>query len=189
MRRIAVFCGSHPGSDGQFTEAALRLAGLLVRHGVGLVYGGARAGLMGTIADAVMAGGGEVIGVIPRALVDKEAAHTGLRDLRIVASMHERKALMAKLSSGFIALPGGLGTLEEICEMITWGRLGLHRKPCGLLNIGGYYEHLLDFIKHCISQGFIARTPGPVIYATSSPTRMLDLFLQHWAAGVEAHVP
>ena len=135
--------------------AARQLGALLTRHGLGLVYGGAKIGLMGAVADAVLEKGGEVIGVIPEGLVTKEVAHSGLTDLRIVRSMHERKAMMESLADGFIALPGGFGTFEEFCEILTWAQLGIHRKPCGLLNVDGYYDGFLSFIDHAVSNGFI----------------------------------
>ncbi len=135
MKRICVFCGSSPGARLEYARAARELADLLIKRNIGLVYGGARVGIMGEIASAVLKQGGEVIGVIPQELVEKEVAFTELTDLRIVGSMHERKALMAELSDGFIALPGGLGTIEEFFEVLTWAQLGLHRKPCGLLNV------------------------------------------------------
>ncbi len=138
MQRLCVFCGSSPGANSQYAALARRLGALLARRGLGLVYGGGNVGLMGVLADAVLKDGGHVIGVIPQALVDLEVAHSGLPDLRIVGSMHERKALMADLADGFIALPGGIGTLEEFCEILTWAQLGLHQKPCGLINVAGY---------------------------------------------------
>ena len=148
MKRICVYCGSGRGENPIYTTAARELGNLLVREGLGLVYGGGRIGLMNEIAETVLAGGGEVTGVIPQVLVDKEVAHTGLSDLRIVNTMHERKALMAELADSFIAMPGGLGTLDEFFEVLTWGQLGLHRKPCGLFNVNGFYDHLLDMLDY-----------------------------------------
>ena len=145
MKRLCVFAGSSAGTRREYQAAAVDLGRVLATRGIGLVYGGARVGLMGAVADAVLAGGGEVIGVIPRALVEKEVAHSGLTDLRIVTSMHERKALMADLSDAFIALPGGWGTLDEMFEILTWAQLGLHRKPCGLLNVQGYFDGCCRF--------------------------------------------
>jgi uncharacterized protein (TIGR00730 family) len=148
MQRVCVFCASSQGNDPAFREAAESLGRVLAAKAIELVYGGGNIGLMGLLADAVMSEGGRVIGVIPQALVDKELAHQGITDLRIVQSMHERKALMAELSDAFIALPGGFGTLEEFCEILTWTQLGLHEKPFGLLNVSGFYDHFLRFLDH-----------------------------------------
>src|ERR1043165_174167 len=145
FRRVCVFCGSSPGARPEYRQAAEAMGRLLASRRIGLVYGGGNVGLMGLLADAALSAGGEVIGVIPRHLDAREVAHRGLPDLRVVASMHERKALMADLSDAFIALPGGLGTLEEMFEILTWAQLGLHRKPCGLLNVLGYFDRLLSF--------------------------------------------
>lgn len=142
---------------------------------IDLVYGGARVGLMGIVADAVLSGGGHVIGVIPDALVAKEVAHEGLSDLRIVRSMHERKALMSDLADGFIALPGGWGTLDELFEILTWGQLGLHRKPCGVLNAQGYFDGLLSFLEHAIDEGFVRRAHRSMIVVANGATELLDL--------------
>jgi uncharacterized protein (TIGR00730 family) len=150
MPRICVFCASSIGNEPAFALAAESLGQALAERKISLVYGGGNIGLMGIIADAAMKAGGEVIGVIPQALVDKELAHQGVTDLRIVNSMHERKALMAELSDGFIALPGGYGTLEEFCEILTWAQLGLHTKPFGLLNVSGFYDHFLQFLDHIV---------------------------------------
>jgi uncharacterized protein (TIGR00730 family) len=155
MRRICVFSGSSPGQHLAYKEAATALGTLLAREGIGLVYGGASVGLMGALADAARAAGGEVIGVIPQSLVDHEIAHTGLDDLRIVGSMHERKALMAELSDAFIALPGGIGTFEELFEVWTWAQLGSHAKPCALLNVLGFYDRLLAFLDHVVAEAFL----------------------------------
>lgn len=153
--RICVFCGSSVGRGNSYRNAAAALGALLAREGIGLVYGGASVGLMGTIADAARAHGGEVIGVIPEALVSHEVAHHGLDDLRVVGSMHERKALMAELSDAFVALPGGIGTLEELFEVWTWAQLGLHAKPCALLDVDGYYAGLSTFLDHTVAEGFL----------------------------------
>jgi uncharacterized protein (TIGR00730 family) len=152
---LCVFCGSSVGSKPAYIGAAIALGKTLAENGIRLVYGGGRVGLMGAIADAALNGGGEVIGVIPEHLVAREVAHPGLTDLRIVPSMHERKALMAELSEGFVALPGGLGTLEEFFEVWTWGQLGLHRKPYGLLNVNGFYDPLVQFIDQLVEQKFV----------------------------------
>ncbi len=150
MQQLCVFCASSIGNDPAFTLAAESLGRALAQRKIGLVYGGGNIGLMGVIADAGLNAGGQVIGVIPQALVDKELAHHGVTELRIVNSMHERKALMTELSDGFIALPGGFGTLEEFCEILTWAQLGLHKKPFGLLNISGFYNHFLKFLDHIV---------------------------------------
>jgi uncharacterized protein (TIGR00730 family) len=146
----------------------------IVRRGLGLVYGGGCVGLMGTVADAALAAGGEVIGVIPEALVAKEVAHAGLTELRVVGSMHERKALMAELSDGFMALPGGFGTLEEFFEVLTWAQLGLHPKPCGLLNVEGYYDPLLALLDHAITEQFLRPAHRALVIEEREPERLLD---------------
>lgn len=155
MQRICVFCGSSPGVRASYGQAASELGRLLAHNGITLVYGGAGVGLMGRLADSVMDAGGEAIGVIPRALVEREIAHPNLTELRVVASMHERKALMAELSDAFVALPGGLGTLEELFEVYTWAQLGLHRKPCALLNVEGYYDGIAGFLDHAVRERFL----------------------------------
>lgn len=155
MKRLCVFCGANSGKGDRYREAAVTLGVALAEADIGLVYGGAAVGLMGTVADAVRAAGGEVIGVIPQTLVAREVAHTGIDDLRVVGSMHERKALMAELADGFIALPGGIGTLEELFEVWTWAHLGLHRKPCALLDVDGFYEGLSGFLDHVDREGFL----------------------------------
>lgn len=155
MQRLCVFCGSSFGSRPDYEQAAHHLGTTLAQQGVEVVYGGGRVGLMGVVADAALAAGGQVIGVIPEALMQMEIGHAGLTDLRVVNSMHERKALMADLSDGFIALPGGFGTLEEFCEVLTWSQLGFHRKPCCLLNTAGYYDRLLALWDHAVEEGFV----------------------------------
>ena len=154
MKRVCVFCGSSTGARPSYARTAVKLGKILAKRQIGLVYGGGNVGLMGLIADSVLEHGGDVIGVIPRFLVHKEVAHQHLKDLRIVESMHERKALMADLSDGFIALPGGYGTLEEFCEIVTWAQLQLHPKPCGLLNVEGFYDSLLQFLDHAVAEQF-----------------------------------
>jgi uncharacterized protein (TIGR00730 family) len=153
--RICIFSGSSSGRQSAYTEAAQQLGTALATAGIGVVFGGAMVGLMGAVADSALAQGGEVIGVIPHALVEKEIAHTGLTDLHIVSSMHERKALMAELSDGFVALPGGIGTLEELFEIWTWAKLGYHAKPCALLNIAGFYDGLSAFLDHIVEEAFL----------------------------------
>lgn len=176
MPRICVFTGSSEGRRPEYRAAATDLGRTLVASGFGLVYGGARVGLMGVLADAVLAAGGEAIGVIPEALVEREVAHNGLTALRVVRSMHERKALMADLSDGFIAMPGGWGTLEELFEVLTWGQLGLHRKPCGLLNVTGYFDPLLAFLEHAFEEQFVRREYVQWLLVSESPQTLLDRF-------------
>jgi hypothetical protein len=154
---VCVFCGSAPGTDPAFVDAARDLGASLARADLGVVYGGATVGLMGAVADAALDAGGHVIGVIPSSLVARELAHEGLQDLRVVATMHERKALMADLADAFVALPGGLGTLDEFFEILTWAQLGIHAKPCALLNVNGYYDPLLAFLDHATRSGLVAR--------------------------------
>ena len=176
MKRICVYCGSSMGRNPRYRDAAFELGSELVDRGLGLVYGGASVGIMGTIADAVLARGGEVIGVIPKALDKKEIAHTRLSKLHVVESMHERKALMADLSDGFIAMPGGWGTIEEIFEALTWAQLGFHRKPCGLLNEEGYYDHLFNFLEHAIDQQFVKAEYWPMLIMQPDAASILDSF-------------
>ena len=185
MKRICVFAGSSAGCRPIYRTAAEELGRALAMREVGLVYGGARVGLMGVLADTVLASRGQVTGVIPAALVAKEVAHTGLSDLRVVASMHERKAMMADLADGFIALPGGWGTLEEFFEILTWGQLGLHQKPCGLLNVQGYFDRLLSFVEHSIHEGFVRREYGSMISVSSSPGALLDMLASYEPPRVE----
>jgi uncharacterized protein (TIGR00730 family) len=174
MRRICVFSGSSPGRRPAYGEAAAALGRLLAEQGIGVVYGGAMIGLMGRVADAARAVGGEVIGVIPQSLVEFEVAHMGLEDLRIVGSMHERKALMAELSDAFIALPGGIGTLEEFFEIWTWAQLGSHAKPCALLNVDGYYDKLLGFLDHVVDEAFLRSVHRGMILVETEPVRLLE---------------
>ncbi|HWY24204.1 MAG TPA: TIGR00730 family Rossman fold protein [Nevskia sp.] len=157
MRSVAVYCGSASGANPAFGRAATALGHQLAEAGCTLVYGGSNAGLMGMVADAALAAGGRVIGVIPDGLFEREVAHLGLTELHVVRSMHERKALMNELAEGFVALPGGIGTLDELVEMYTWNQLGIHRKPCALLNIDGYYDSLLAFLRHAADQGLLQR--------------------------------
>jgi hypothetical protein len=172
--RLCVFCGSSAGVDSAFATSARLLAVEMVRRKIDLVYGGGNVGLMGVMADAVLAAGGHVTGVIPHALVAREIAHQGLTSLRVVHSMHDRKALMADLSDGFIALPGGFGTLEEFCEAVTWTQLGLHAKPCGLLNVNGFYDGLLQFFEHALAEEFLKPTHRHIVVAESNPVSLLD---------------
>jgi len=176
MKRICVFCGSSPGARPEYVRAARQLGGILARRKVGLVFGGGRLGMMGQLAQAALENGGEVIGVIPRELYEKKVAFSGLADLRVVESMHERKALMAELADGFMALPGGLGTLEEIFEMMTWAQLGMHGKPCGLLNVAHYYTQLLGFLDQVLAQRFLDAAHRSMILAAEHPEELLRQF-------------
>jgi uncharacterized protein (TIGR00730 family) len=174
MRRLCVFCGSSPGARPAYGEAAEELARVLVAEGIGLVYGGGAVGLMGRLADAVLAEGGEAIGVLPEALMAKEIGHPGLSDLRVVGSMHERKALMADLADGFVALPGGLGTVEELFEIYTWAQLGLHRKPCALLDVVGYYEGIASFLAHAVEERFLREDHRAMLIVEREPHALLE---------------
>jgi hypothetical protein len=178
MKSICVYCGSNFGERGSYLEAAQNLGAEMAECGITLVYGGGNVGLMGTVADSVLAAGGKVIGVIPQALVDKEVAHTGLSDLRVVSSMHERKSLMADLADGFIALPGGLGTLEEFCEVATWTQLGFHKKACGLLNVDGFYNGLLSFLNHATKEKFIRPEHRSIILVEENPVELIEKLSQ-----------
>jgi uncharacterized protein (TIGR00730 family) len=181
MNSICVFCGSSAGRSGIYEEAARATGHALVRAGVRLVYGGGRVGLMGVLADAVLSAGGDVTGVIPRALFEREIGHSGVKDMRIVQSMHERKELMAALADGFIALPGGAGTLEEIFEQWTWSQLGIHAKPCGFLNVNGYFAPLLAMIDHIVVEGFMAPRLADMLLVESEPEKLLARFREYQA--------
>src|SRR5262245_66007228 len=174
MRRVCIYCGSSPGRDPAYREAAVALARTLAERGLGVVYGGAHVGLMGVGADTALDAGAEVIGVIPQGLVDREIAHTGLTDLRVVHSMHERKAQMAELADAFVALPGGLGTLEELFEVATWSQLGLHRKPCALLDVNGYYGGLRAFLDLAAREGFVREEHRSLLLVGEQPEELLD---------------
>ena len=174
MQRICVFCGSSPGFDPRFMTAASAFGTSLARRGIGLVYGGASVGLMGAVADAVLQAGGDVIGVIPQALVAKEVAHYGLDDLRVVGSMHERKALMAELADGFVALPGGIGTFEELFEVWTWAQLGDIAKPCALYNVAGFYDGLTAFLDNVVTQGFMKALHRDMLIVADEAEASLD---------------
>jgi uncharacterized protein (TIGR00730 family) len=179
MKRICVFCGSSQGSRPEYRVAAEEMAAELVRRGIGLVYGGGNVGLMGLIADAVLRAGGEAIGVIPKHLMELEVGHKSLTKLHVVHSMHERKALMADLSDAFIAMPGGFGTLEEFCEVLTWAQLGLHAKPCGILNILGYYSPLLRMFDHAVEERFLKPENRTLVLAGESPAELVQA-LEEW---------
>ena len=174
MKRICVFCGSSLGSRSEYSEAAVTLGGILAKRNIGLVYGGGNVGLMGVVANAVLASGGEAIGVIPHSLAEREIEHKGLTQLHVVDSMHTRKAMMADLADAFIAMPGGVGTFEEFFEAVTWTQLGLHRKPCGLLNVAGFYTPLAAFIDQAVSEGFIKPVHRASIVVDDDPERLLD---------------
>ncbi len=179
IKRVCVFCGSSPGARPAYASAAVALAQYLVARGITIVYGGGNVGLMGILADTARATGGEVIGVIPRGLVAKEVAHTELPDLRVVDSMHERKALMADLSDAFIAMPGGYGTFEEFCEILTWTQLGLQRKPCGILNVEGYYDHLLQMFDHAVAEQFVKPVHREMFIADAEPQALVERLLAY----------
>ena len=179
IKRICVFCGSNPGTRPAYTEFAQQLGKVIVSHGMGLVYGGGSIGLMGIIADTVLKEKGEVIGVIPHALSSKEFAHTGLTELRLVSSMHERKAMMVELSDAFIAMPGGFGTFDELFEVLTWAQLGLHAKPIGLLNAKGYFDLLLKFINQVLAEGFIQEKHRHLIIASNDPEKLLRSLISY----------
>lgn len=175
MKRVCVFCSSSFGDRPQYAATARELAELLVQHGLGLVYGGSHVGLMGVIADRVLELGGEVVGVIPATLVEREIAHTGLTQLHVVQTMHERKALMARHADAFLALPGGFGTLEELMEVATWRQLGLHKKPIALLNTLGYYDRFIEFIAHTIDQRMVAPLTAAALQVATTPAAALEL--------------
>ena len=176
LQSICVFCGSSTGSDSAYTEAARSLGTTLAEADIRLVFGGGHVGLMGEISNAALAAGGDVIGVIPKFLVERELAHEALTDLRIVRSMHERKALMSDLAEAFIALPGGAGTLEEFFEVLTWAQLGEHNKPCGLLNVAGYYDPLLTVFDRMVEAGFLSESNRALLLVENEPERLLQRF-------------
>jgi uncharacterized protein (TIGR00730 family) len=174
FQRICVFCGTNAGARPEYGAAARALGKLLAEEGIELVYGGASVGIMGELADAVHEHGGHVTGIIPQQLMQKEAAHTGIPDLIVVASMHQRKSQMADMSDGFIALPGGIGTLEGFFEILTWAQLGIHRKPSGLLNVAGYFDELIRFLDRAVAEGFLAQEHRAAIMVESDPRRLLE---------------
>jgi len=187
INSICIYCGSSPGRLDAYASAAFSLAESLVSRNIRLVYGGASIGIMGMVADQVLKLGGQVIGVIPKALAHKEVAHHHLTELHVTQSMHERKMLMAELSDGFIALPGGIGTLEELFEIWTWAQLGFHRKPCGLLNVEGYYDSLITFLDHVLAEQFVKKHHHAMLIVETNPDALLDHYvnyqppaLKHW---------
>ena len=174
MQRLCVFCGSSVGVNPAYAEAAIALGRLLVARGSSLVYGGGHVGLMGVLADAVLGAGGEVIGVIPHALHEREIAHSGLTKLHVVDSMHERKAMMAAMSDAFIAMPGGFGTYEEFFEAVTWTQLGVHKKPCGLLNVAGFYDPVIEFLDRAVREAFIRPQHRAAVVVDADPAALLE---------------
>ena len=174
LRTLCVFCGASSGRDPRYTAVAAAVGAALAGRGIDLVYGGGRRGLMGSVADAALAAGGRVTGVIPAGLVERELAHRGLTDLRIVTTLHERKAVMAELADGFLALPGGLGTLEELAEVLSWAQLGLHAKPIGALDVGGYFRPLTAYLDHATAEGFVSREHRDLLLVDDDLDRMLD---------------
>ena len=179
IKKISVFCGSRSGNDPQFKNAAIELGKTLVKNNVGLVYGGGKIGLMGVLAEAVLQEGGEVTGVIPEFLEQKELAHPGINTLHVVKSMHERKELISDISDAFIALPGGLGTLDELFEIVTWAQLGLHNKPCGVLNVNGYYNDIINFLIHSVNNEFIQQEFVDMIKFEEKPQILLERFFNY----------
>ena len=185
MKSVAVYCGASSGTNELFTQQATAMGQTLAQRGFTLVYGGGRVGLMGAVADAVMQHGGRAIGVIPDFLADKELAHTGLTELHIVKTMHERKLLMADLAEGFVAMPGGFGTLEELFEVLTWGQLGLHKKPVALLNVAGFYDYLLRALDHMADEGLLRRENRNQLLSNPDPNGLLDEMLAYQPVALE----
>jgi len=179
FKRLCVFCGSSRGARDIYVNAAQQLGHELARRHIELVYGGGNVGLMGVVADAVLAGGGHVIGVIPEQLMARELGHTGIQDLRIVKTMHERKAMMAELADGFIALPGGIGTYEEFFEVLTWAQLGIHEKPCAVLNVDGFYNPVLSLLNHAVEEAFIRAAHLEMVVVDVDSTRLLEAMATH----------
>lgn len=188
MKKLAVFCGSKDGASPLFKEAAATLGTVLAQQDYGLVYGGSRVGTMGAVADAILAANGQAIGVLPHFLQEKEIAHPNLTELHLVESMHDRKAKMAELADGFIILPGGPGTMEEFFEVFTWAQLGLHEKPCGILNIDGYYDPLMALFKQMETQGFIIPEHAAMLLVESTPEALLERFRQYEAPHVKSYL-
>jgi uncharacterized protein (TIGR00730 family) len=185
IKRLCVYCGSALGVRDSYREGAMALGGLIAQRGIELVYGGGHVGLMGAVADGALAAGGHVIGVIPRALMERELGHTGIQDLRVVADMHERKMTMADLADAFVAMPGGWGTLEELTEMLTWLQLGIHAKPIGLLNIDGYFDGFLTFADQMIAERFVRPEHQNLLNVETQPAALLDRLMQPMAAPID----
>ncbi|MCK5771527.1 TIGR00730 family Rossman fold protein [Algiphilus sp.] len=185
MRTLCVYCGSSRGNHPDYLHAVRALGSVIAERGIRLVYGGASVGIMGALADVVLAEGGSVVGIIPEHLVRHEVAHQQLSDLRVVASMHERKALMAELSDAFVALPGGLGTIEELFEMLTWAQLDLHRKPCGVLNVRGYFDHLLAFLDHAEAEQFVRPHHRAMLQVADDAEALLAALARYRAPGAQ----
>ncbi len=179
MKRICVYCGTNGGGNPAYLQAAEQLGVLLAERGVGVVYGGGEIGMMGAVADGALSRGGEVIGVTPILFVEMGVIHQKLTDLKVVNTMHERKALMAELSDGFVALPGGLGTFEELFEILTWAQLGLHQKPCGILNVDGYFNRLVEFLDHAVQEKFIKESHNKMMIVEESAEKLLGAFLNY----------
>ena len=193
IESLCVFTGSNTGNRREYSDAARALGHALAERRIRLVYGGGRVGLMGVVANAALEAGGEVVGVIPEALIAKEVGHGSVTDLRVVKTMHERKALMADLADAFVALPGGWGTLDEFFEILTWAQLGLHRKPCGILNVQGYFDRLLGFLEHSVEEGFVRREQSSLICVAGEPVELLQRLaaakptnVEKWIARAEA---
>lgn len=184
LSRVCVYCGANPGRDPAYADAARAMGRTLARRGIGVITGGGRVGLMGVVADAALDAGGTVTGVIPEALMKKELAHGGLTELVVTPSMHERKARMAELADGFVALPGGLGTYEELFEIWTWAQLGWHAKPCGLLNANGFYDRLVGFVDHATTEGFLRAEHRTMLIVDTDPERLVDRFADYVAPSV-----
>jgi uncharacterized protein (TIGR00730 family) len=184
LANVCVYCGAHAGRDPAYAAAAALLGRTLAERGIGIVYGGGRVGLMGVVADAALAAGGRVTGIIPQALMKKELAHAGLTERIVTTSMHERKAQMAERADAFVALPGGLGTFEELFEIWTWGQLGWHRKPCGVINVAGFYDGLIAFLDHAADAGFVRPVHRGMLLLDDDPARLLDRFAQYEAPAV-----
>jgi uncharacterized protein (TIGR00730 family) len=188
LSNVCVYCGSSSGNQPVYAELARGLARALVERGIGLVYGGGRVGIMGIVADSVLALGGRVVGVIPQALIDREVAHAGLSELVVTSSMHERKTIMAERADGFVALPGGLGTLEELFEVWTWAQLGIHDKPCGILDVADYYAGLVRFVDHAVAEGFVKPAHRAVLMVERDPSVLLERFAHYAPPAVEKWV-
>ena len=185
FRNLCVFCGSSGGRDPVYLDTARHVGRLLARQGIGVVYGGGRIGMMGAVAEAALAAGGRVIGIIPEVLMRKEVAFDGLTELRVVRSMHERKQMMADEADGFLALPGGFGTFEEFCEILTWAQLGIHANPCGLLNVAGYYDPLLAMFDRAVAEGFLRERHRALVLSAADPVTLLEMMSRYEASPAE----